>query len=195
MKNPREQTLKISERGIVGPMDRFAREFEGLRKEKDEFFRTDLDSPIPPEQRSKFKGLNYFPAEEDYRVAGLMESFDEPQPVFIATSTGSRQSYLKYGVVRFEIASTKLHLVVYKSAEDPFARSLFIPFSDETSGRETYQAGRYLDIEEHGRDEYEIDFNMAYNPYCAYNDLYTCPIAPRENRLPIRILAGEKNYK
>jgi len=88
-----------------------------------------------------------------------------------------------------------LRLFVYKSAEDPFARSLFIPFSDETSGSETYKAGRYLDLEEQGGDDYELDFNLAYNPYCAYNDQYTCPIPPRENKLPIRILAGEKNYK
>jgi len=102
---------------------------------------------------------------------------------------------VKYGRVEFDLNGMRLRLVVYKSAEDPFARSLFIPFSDETSGRETYGSGRYLDLEEQGGDDYELDFNLAYNPYCAYNDQYTCPIPPRENRLPVRILAGEKNYK
>src|SRR6266511_3482307 len=165
-------------------------ELIGLRKEKDLFFRTELDSPIPPEQRAAFKGLNYYPPEKGYRVSGQLERFDKPEPVLIATSTGSRQSYLKYGTLKFEVKGRRLQLIVYKSAEDPFARPLFIPFSDETSGSETYGAGRYLDLEEQGGDDYDLDFNFAYNPYCAYNDRYTCPIPPRENRLPIRITAG-----
>jgi uncharacterized protein (DUF1684 family) len=73
--------------------------------------------------------------------------------------------------------------------------SLFIPFRDKTSGSETYSSGRYLDLEESGGDEYELDFNKAYNPYCAYNMSYTCPVPPRENILPVMISAGEKNYR
>jgi uncharacterized protein (DUF1684 family) len=113
----------------------------------------------------------------------------------MATSTGTRQAYLRSGAFTFEIEGRSLKLIVYKSTEDPYARSLFIPFSDETSGRETYAAGRYLDIEEQAGDDYELDFNMAYNPYCAYSEEYTCPIPPVENKLPVKILAGEKNYK
>jgi len=114
----------------------------------------------------------------------------------IATSTGTRQAYMRYGAFTFEIEGRSLKLIVYKSAEDhPYSRSLFIPFSDETSGRETYAAGRYLDLEEQGGDDYELDFNMAYNPYCAYSEEYTCPLPPAENKLSVRILAGEKNYK
>src|SRR5207249_11236273 len=96
-----------------------------------------------------------------------------------------------------ELFILSLHdaLPIYKSAEDPYSRSLFIPFSDETSGRETYAAGRYLDLEEQGGDDYELDFNMACNPYCAYSEEYTCPLPPAENKLSVRILAGEKNYK
>jgi uncharacterized protein len=173
----------------------YEQQIDTLRREKDEFFRTDLDSPIPPEQRSTFRGLSYYPPEKSYMVSARLERFDKPQPTLIQTSTGSRQSYVRYGRVEFDFSGTRLRLVVYKSAEDPFARSLFIPFSDETSGRETYGSGRYLDLEEQGGENYELDFNLAYNPYCAYNDQYTCPIPPRENRLPVRILAGEKNYK
>ena len=106
-----------------------------------------------------------------------------------------RQAYLRYGAFAFRIQGRSLKLVVYKSAEDPYARSLFIPFSDETSGRETYAAGRNLDHEEQGGDDYELDFNMAYNPYCAYSEEYACPMPPAENKLPVKILAGEKNYK
>jgi uncharacterized protein len=176
-------------------MNRYEDELEGLRREKDEFFRTDLDSPIPPEQRSTFKGLNYYSTEKSYKVSARLERFDKPEPVQITTSTGFRQSYVRYGMIRFTIKGTQLRLTVYKSAEDPFAMSLFIPFSDETSGSETYGEGRYLDLEEGGGDEYELDFNLAYNPYCAYNDQYTCPIPPGENKLPVKILAGEKKYK
>jgi uncharacterized protein len=176
-------------------MDRFEQDLTELRQEKDRFFKSDPDSPIPPEHRVAFKGLNYYPPERSYKVPTRLERFDKPEPIFITTSTGSRQSYIKYGMFEFEIKGTSLRLIVYKSAEDPFARSLFVPFSDETSGSETYGSGRYLDLEEQGGDDYELDFNMAYNPYCAYNHQYTCPIPPKQNRLPIKILAGERKYK
>jgi uncharacterized protein len=176
-------------------MDQYEHEINNLRHEKDEFFRTDLDSPILPEHRSTFKGLNYYAVDRSFKVSARLDRSNKPELVFISTSTGSRQSYLKYGIIEFGIKGTRLRLTVYKSAEDPFARSLFLPFSDETSGSETYGSGRYLDLEEEGGDDYELDFNLAYNPYCAYNDQYTCPIPPREDKLPIKILAGEKKYK
>jgi uncharacterized protein len=176
-------------------MNRYEHEIDDLRSEKNDFFRTDLDSPIPPEQRSAFKGLNDYEVDKSYKVPARLERFDKPEPVLITASTGSQQSYVKYGTLGFAIGETQLRLTVYKSAEDPFAISLFIPFSDETSGSETYGSGRYLDLEEDGGDNYELDFNLAYNPYCAYNDHYTCPIPPRENKLTIKILAGEKKYK
>ena len=175
--------------------NQFEAESVRLRKEKDQFFRADPGSPIQLERRSGFKGLNYFDPSEEYRVTATLERFERPQPVQIVTSTGTDQPYLRYGMLRFEIVGRSLQLVVYKSTDDPFARSLFVPFSDETSGSETYGSGRYLDLEEQVGDAYELDFNQAYNPYCAYNDEYTCPIPPRENKLPVKILAGEKNYK
>ena len=173
----------------------FEKEVLSLRVDKDSFFRNDIDSPIPPGERSSFRGLKYFPPDEDYRISSKLERFDSPKPTMIATSTGTRQAYLRYGALAFKTEGRNLRLIAYKSAEDPYARSLFVPFSDETSGRETYGSGRYLDLEEHGGDDYELDFNMAYNPYCAYSEEYTCPIPPVENKLPVKILAGEKNYK
>jgi uncharacterized protein (DUF1684 family) len=173
----------------------FGQEVLSLRVDKDSFFRKDMDSPIPSSDRSSFKGLNYFPPDEGYRVSSKLERFDSPKHIVMATSTGTRQTYLRYGAFTFEIKGRSLKLIVYKSAEDPHAQSLFLPFSYETSGHETYAAGRYLDLEELGGDDYELDFNMAYNPYCAYSQDYTCPVPPVENRLPVKILAGEKNYK
>ena len=182
-------------RGPVASMNRFDETIEGLRKEKDHFFRTDGDSPIPIEQRASFTGLNYYPPDNEFRVSAWLSRFDKPEPFCLATSTGTSQTYLKYGRVDFEIRGMRLHLFVYKSAEDPFAMSLFIPFLDETSGSETYSSGRYVDLEENGGDQYELDFNKAYNPYCGYNNTYACPVPPRENILPVRISAGEKGYK
>jgi uncharacterized protein len=173
----------------------FAQEVMALRADKDSFLKNDIDSPIPPKDRPNFRGLNYFPPDQSYRVASRLERFDSAKPIMMATSLGTRQAYVKYGALTFKIGESPLRLVVYKSAEDPYARSLFVPFSDGTSGLETYAAGRYLDLEEQGGDNYELDFNLAYNPYCAYSEEYTCPIPPAENKLPVRILAGEKNYK
>ena len=173
----------------------FGQEVLSLRVEKDSFFRNDMDSPIPSSDRSSFKGLNYFPPDEGYRVSSKLERFDSPKHITMATSTGTRQAYLRYGAFAFEVKGQSVKLIVYKSAEDPYARELFLPFSDETSGQETYAAGRYLDLEEQGGDDYELDFNTAYNPYCAYSEDCTCPIPPVENWLPVKILAGEKNYK
>jgi len=172
----------------------FEQEVLSLRVDKDSF-KNDMDSPIPRNERPNFKGLNYFPPDRGYRVTSKLERFDTPKPTMIATSTGTRKAYLRYGVITFGIKGRDLRLIVYKSAEDPYARSLFIPFSDETSGRETYAAGRYLDLEGQGGDDYELDFNPAYKSYCAYGEQYTCPIPSIENKLPVKILAGEKNYK
>ena len=110
-------------------------------------------SPIPSSDRSSFKGLNYFPPDEGYRVSSKLERFDSPKHIVMATSTGTRQTYLRYGAFTFEIKGRSLKLIVYKSAEDPYAQSLFLPFSDETSGRETYVAGRYLDLKERGGED------------------------------------------
>src|SRR5207245_8015298 len=100
----------------------FEQEVLSLRVEKDSFLRKDMDSPIPPSERSNFRGLNYFPPDEGYRVISKLERFDKPKPVMMATSTGTRQSYLKHGTLTFQIKGTNLKLVVYKSAEDPFSR-------------------------------------------------------------------------
>ena len=132
--------------------------------------------------------------DETYRVSTKLERFDSPKHIVMATSSGTRQTYLRYVAFSFEIKRQHLKLIVHKSGEDPYARSLFIPFSDETSDHEAYASGRYLDLEEQGGDD-ELDFNMAYNPYCAYSEDYTCPIPPVVNSLPVKILAGEKNYK
>src|SRR5260370_39907425 len=112
----------------------FGQEVLSLRVDKDSFFRNDMDSPILSNDRSSFKGLNYFPPDEGYRVTSKLERFDSPKHVTMATSTGTRQTYLRYGTFTFEIKGQSVKLIVCKCAEDPYAPGLFLPFSDETSG-------------------------------------------------------------
>jgi len=121
-----------------------------------------------------------------------------PQRVVLATSKGVPREMIRYGVLEFEVEGTKQRLAAFKSVPQPghhhADESLFIPFRDATSGKETYGACRYLDIEEQPTDDYVIDFNLAYNPYCAYSEDYVCPFPPRENWLTMPIRAGEKNF-
>ncbi len=170
-------------------------EVQRIRKEKDSYFGADSDSPIPEEERALFKGLKYFPPNADYQVKAHLSKFEKPEVITMATSKGTIRQYLKYGLFQFELHGRKQQLHAYKAADDPTDHSLFVPFTDETSGKESYGAGRYLDIENQKRDDYILDFNLAYNPYCAYNEDYVCPVPPRENKLPIAVRAGEKNYK
>jgi uncharacterized protein (DUF1684 family) len=170
-------------------------EVNNFRAEKDGYFRSDPDSPISHEERSRFKGLKYFPPNAAYRVKARLVRIERPDIITLTTSKGTTQPYLRYGVFNFELDGRKLRLQCYKAASNPHETSLFTPFTDETTGRETYGSGRYLDIEETGRDDYVLDFNLAYNPYCAYSENYVCPFPPKENRLSMKVLAGEKNYK
>ena len=170
-------------------------EIDNLRAEKDSFFGTDHDSPIPARREVQVQRSEVFPPSIQYRVNARLGRFDGPDLVMMTTSKGTTRPYLRYGKFEFQLEGRKLQLHCYKAADDALDKSLFVPFTDETSGKETYGAGRYLDIEETGRDDYVLDFNLAYNPYCAYSENYVCPFPPRENRLTVQIQAGEKNYK
>jgi hypothetical protein len=114
----------------------------------------------------------------------------------MATNTGEIRDGLRYGYIEFDAEGQRCRLQVYRldDSGDSGKASLFIPFRDSTSGKETYGAGRYLDLDENTSGIYELDFNRAYNPYCAYGEGYSCPIPPEENRLAIPIRAGEKIY-
>jgi uncharacterized protein len=176
----------------------YVKEIEAVRREKDWFFKEDRDSPIPHQSRQSFGGLAYFPVDPKYRVRARLVTDPNPQRVVLATSKGIPRDMSRIGVFEFEIEGTTHQLAAYKSVpqaghhhED---RNLFVPFRDATSGKETYGASRYLDIEELPTDEYVLDFNVGYNPYCAYSDDYVCPFPPRENWLTVPIRAGEKNF-
>ncbi len=176
----------------------YARSLELQRKEKDYYFRSDPDSPIPSELRPRFAGLVYFPPDPKYRLRVRLVKLPKPEPVTLATSKGIPRPMVRYGSFGFTMDGVKQSLFAYKSVPPPGHHhedaSLFIPFRDATSGKESYGAARYLDIEEEPGGEHILDFNLAYNPYCAYSDDYVCPFPPRENWLTVAIRAGEKTF-
>jgi uncharacterized protein (DUF1684 family) len=166
---------------------------ELARKEKDKFFKTDPHSPLIPEQQVAFTGLRYFLPSEDYYVNATFEQAAKPDTVTMLTSKqNDKRLYLRYGTFTFPIGDSSYTLTAFKPIGQATG-TLFVPFKDATNDKQTYGAGRYLDIEEDvGANEYILDFNAAYNPYCAYNHTYSCPLVPAENILSIAIKAGEK---
>ena len=171
-----------------------AADYERARQDKDDFFRNAPDSPLPEEVRAQFKGLSYFAPSAEFVVkARLIRSADAPTFKMPTTQNDLRDAF-QYGVFEFTVRGQALRLPAYRftQAQHPY---LFVPFTDSTTGNETYATGRYLDIEMQESDQYVIDFNDAYNPYCAYNDKYSCPLVPKENHLPIAIEAGEKTWE
>jgi uncharacterized protein len=160
-----------------------------FRKQKNTFFKQHPQSPLTPEQRKQFTGLDYFPPHPGLDLDVEIEEFTTKETVQMQTSTGSVQTYLKFGRFQFEVDDETVELVLYYSQQNGH---FFLPFMDATNGTETYSAGRYLDPQPIEAGRFHIDFNLAYAPYCAYNDRWTCPIPPMENRLTVRIEAGEK---
>ena len=166
----------------------------GYRAEKDAFFKSSPHSPIPEEERAAFEGLPYYPINEDLVVEGLnLEPYagSEPTSFQIPTSDGKLRPAQRAGTFSFELGGAPRRLTAYQF-EGGGGDSLFVPFLDETSGHETYGAGRYLDLEPDEDGTYAIDFNLAYHPSCVYAPKYSCPLTPAENRLATRIEAGER---
>jgi uncharacterized protein (DUF1684 family) len=167
-----------------------------FRADKDHYFRHAPDSPVPADERDAFAGLPYYPVDEALAFEGLrLEPYtgDEPSTFQIPTTTGDLRPARRAGVLRFELEGETRQLTGYTfddGREDD--GSLFVPFLDATSGGETYGAGRYLDLEPEDDGSYTLDFNLAYHPSCVYDPRYSCPLTPAENRLPIRIEAGER---
>ena len=164
-----------------------------FRQEKDEFFRAGEGSPLPPGERGSFKGLKYFDPDPSFRMEAKLSRYPEPGGVVMATSKGTRQLFNIVGYFDLRVGPSQVRLNAYQSAEreDP---NLFVPFRDATSVLESYGSARYLDLEVEHDDEYSVDFNYAYNPYCAYSEDYVCPLPPKENWLKVPIRAGERKY-
>jgi uncharacterized protein (DUF1684 family) len=162
------------------------------RAAKDEMLRTAGDSPIPADKRQAELPLSYFPPDAAYRVPAELEP--DPQRgrvIQMLTSAGKQRATRVMGTLQFSVNGQPLELQAF-AEEGSNGERLFVPFTDVTTGHETYGAGRYLDLDRTPTGIYVIDFNTAYNPYCAYNPAYDCPVPPKANRLPVEIRAGEK---
>lgn len=159
-----------------------------LRAAKDEFFGSHHQSPIPHERRATFSGLSYY-AYEPTLALSLAFAPGDGSTVTIGTSDGATRAYTRAGSVTFPVGQDTATLTLLATDN-----GLFLPFRDATSGKETYGAGRYLDLEQPVEGVIEIDFNLAYNPYCAYSDSYSCPLPPHENWLTVPIAAGEQSF-
>lgn len=164
-------------------------DLEQFRQMKDDFFRTDHHSPLTAEQKLNFQGLNYFPSNPDLDLIVDIDRFREQEQVQMQTTTGHVQTYIKYGRFKFSVNGQDAQLTIYANEH-----GYFLPFADSLAGKETYGAGRYIEPERTADGRFHVNFNFAYNPYCAYNELYSCPITPFENRIKVPIRAGEKVF-
>ena len=167
-------------------------EYEQLTASRDSLFRSE-NSPLIEADRASFQGLRYFPYDSTLAFRLHLRPVLARDTIRMVTSTGEARPFIPYGTFRFDAHQRGHTLTVFKPVgEDATPGHLFLPFSDQTSGRTTYGGGRYLDLTEDATGIFTLDFNRAYHPYCVYNPLYSCPVPPVENRLSVAISAGER---
>jgi uncharacterized protein len=173
----------------------YVEEINDERKEKDRFMRSSEESPFRNTSED-YKGLVYYPPDPRYKIIADLTPIEKKKTVTLTTNDGKEQRYLEYAYAEFDLDGFHHKLLILEVIDmGPFRGTLFFAFGDETSAVETYGAGRYLDLAKApGSSTITLDFNKAYNPYCAYNETYSCPLPPPENLLTIPIRAGEKAY-
>ena len=172
-----------------------------FREGRDKEFRSRAESPLLEPDFANFKGLNYFVEDRAFRVEAQFERTADAKYFQMPTSSGIPKKYVQYGVLKFKFNNREQRLNVYQAdaatlAKYPeYADLLFVPFKDLTNGAETYGGGRYIDIKKPAGEKVVLDFNLAYNPSCAYgSDRFSCPIPPKKNFLKVKIKAGEKSF-
>jgi uncharacterized protein len=172
-------------------VDPYDQELEYERSMKDRFMARHPESPFVSGGVAGFAGLRYFPIDARYKVPATLERRSVPEEAYLRTNRDGQATMRLLGDLHFTLARRTLKLRVYHAGEG-VGTSAFVPFRDTTSGSESYGPGRYLTLELTETDEYELDFNRCFNPYCAYTDAYECGFPPAENDLPVPIRAGEK---
>jgi len=174
-------------------------EIRQWQKELNEEFSDPDSSPLTAKEIKKFKGLEFYPINEAYRVQATLEILQNQQPFTIPTSSQQQKVFVKYAIARFELMGQAFEFPLYQSLQlqqsEEYKDYLFAPFTDETNGFETYGGGRYMDLRIPEGNTLVIDFNKAYNPSCAYSPNYNCPIPPRENDLTLEVKAGVKAWE
>jgi len=151
------------------------------------------DTPLSPESRKAFRGLRWWPLDARYRVEATLRRHAAPRPGRLASTGDDAIAMLEVGAFELDLLGQRVQLLAFEPAPGEADEAyLLVPFRDATSGKETYGAGRYLDLEPHAGDRYVLDFNRAYHPYCAHDDAWSCTLPPPENRLPMKVEAGER---
>lgn len=179
----------------AGTSEEYKKQILSARKDRDDYMRNNTESPFADSVEA-FKGLSYFEPEEKFRISANLIPVENKKTVTLPTSDGLETRYLEYAYAEFKIDGEACRLLILEIMDmGPTRGTLFLAFADATSANETYGAGRYLDINKvPGSTAVTLDFNKAYNPYCAYNDSFSCPFPPKENILNVAIRAGEKVY-
>ncbi len=183
------------------PLTIFAQDFKAeIEKHREEYKAEFLKNSSSPLKKEDFEYLRFYEPNEKFKVECEFVATKKGKPFDVPTSSGQTATYTKFGELKFEIEGKSYKLAVYQSLRlrnlPQYRDYLFIPFKDLTNGKETYGGGRYLDLrmKEIAGDKIYLDFNKAYNPYCAFSAGYSCPIPPKENHLKVAIEAGEKNF-
>lgn len=173
----------------------YTKDMLAFRKAKDKRFIHSEDSPLDKDGKSVFDSLAYFTPNPVYRITADLTWAKQPETLFLPTTQdGKTQTYLKVAMASFKLGGVQHNVQMLQAADKPADENMYLFFKDATSGKSTYGAGRYIDVKAVKKSTCVIDFNMAYNPYCAYNSYYICPIPPPSNVLSIAIEAGEKQY-
>jgi len=170
----------------------YVADMERARAAKNTAFANGPASPIPESQRGQFLPLGYFPVDPAYVVPAVLKPATDQTVIEMPTSTGERRQMRRVGTLGFSLKGRPLKLTAFVEVGAPNVDHLFVPFTDLTTGTETYAAGRYLDLDRNATGIYVIDFNRAYHPFCYFNPLYDCPYPPAENRVQMPIHAGER---
>ena len=174
---------------------RYNNDLTPFQREINDFFKDASVSPLKKRDLKNFRGLDFFTYDSTYLVTAKLTKTPKEKPFMMLTTTDMVVEYIKYGTVSFELLNNQYSLDIYKNLEDPNERdNLFLPFLDDTNGNESYGGGRYINLSIPQGDNLIIDFNSAFNPYCVYDEKYSCPIVPRENYIPLEIKAGVKNF-
>ena len=170
-------------------------ELREKREEKDRFFADHPQSPVRPDEREDFDGLDYFDPDPTYRVTATVSVHDDPEPVEMETANGPPTRYLRVVTFTFELDGEELTLAGYRQETEEDV--VFVPFRDKTTGQGSYAGGRYMELQPSGEladgDAVVVDFNLAYTPFCAYSDAFACPLPPEENWLETTVRAGERD--
>lgn len=169
-------------------------EVKEWQEEMNKSFADSLTSPLTNQDRLQFQGLNFYPINIKYQVTANFERLKNEQEFGMKTTTDRRPTYIRYGIATFKIDNKEFSINIYQNVKfaqmEKYKESLFMLFTDLSSGKQSYAGGRYIDLKIPSEGKLIIDFNKSYNPYCAYNYKYSCPIPPEEDHFDFDILAG-----